>query len=194
MLGGCRVKPPLEQLRDKAIRNLPEPSQLAHTVLLTLTRPQCESLLDLFPYLHGSSHGYGQQGPIRRRLQDKGLIKAKDDGWVPTRLGYEVISILLRENERERTVDAEIRKILSLAQRLLTYRDWDQLMRVVNASQSPDHALQLIRKLLPGIHYQRDAEHPLGGRFNLPAEIRASELFTTLVEKAKSGAVLGYEQ
>lgn len=186
------MKSLIEKARGKAIKKLPVPSELASAVRISLTRPQCESLLDLFPYLHGSSHGYGQQGPIRRRLQDRGLLKVKDDGWIPTKLGYEVIAILLQEREEELAIDAEIRKILFLAQRVLTHRDWDQLMRVVNASNNRSKAIQLIRRLLPGIEYQKVDEHPLGGRFNLPSEIRPSEFFVSLVRKSQSGLSLSY--
>lgn len=186
------MKSPIEQLRDKAIRRLPKPSPLANFLRYSLTHPQCESLMDLFLYLHGSSHGYGQQGPIRRRLQDKGLLKPKDDGWIPTKLGYEVISVLIKEREQEIAIDAEIKSILSLTQRMVAHRDWDQLMRAVNASRNKGSAIKLIRKLLPGIEYQKDDDHPLGGRFKLPLDVKASEFHRFLVEKSLSGARLGY--
>jgi hypothetical protein len=186
------MKYPFEQLRDRSIRSLPIPSQLAYSANLSLTRPQRESLLDIFPYLHGSSHGYGQQGPIRRRLQEKGLIKAKDDGWIPTKLGYEVIALLLRERESELAIDAEIRKILSLAPKVIAHKDWDQLMHVVKASSRPSSAIQMIKNLLPGIEYVVDASHPVGARFVLPKELNLSDLFQLLNERSRSGIRLGY--
>jgi hypothetical protein len=186
------MKSPIEQLRNRSIKALPIPSQLAYSANLSLTQPQRESLLDIFPYLHGSSHGYGQQGPIRRRLQEKGLIKAKDDGWIPTKLGYQVVALLLHERESELAIDAEIRKILSLLPRVIAHRDWDQLMHAVRASSRLGSAIQLVKNLLPGIEYVVDESHPLGARFVLPKEMNLSDLFHILSEKSRSGLRLGY--
>jgi hypothetical protein len=186
------MKSPIEKLRDQAIKQLPKPTEAAVAVRLELTMAQTESLMDMFPYLHGSSHGYGQQGPVRRRLQDKGLIKSKDDGWIPTKLGYQVIAVILDEREKARIEDVEINNILTEVPRVVAHRDWDKLMRIVQKSEKPNQAIQLIKNLLPGVSYVKEATHPHGARFLLPESLNTSDFFMFLREKSKSGAHLGY--
>jgi hypothetical protein len=66
----------------------------ARLIATNLTMPQRENLVAIAPYIHGSPHGYGQDGPIRRRLAQRGLIEPFMDGWVATKLGLSVVAAI----------------------------------------------------------------------------------------------------
>ena len=186
------MKTPIERLLDSAIKKLPKPSPEALAIWSKLTDFQISNLVEMFPYLHGASHGYGQAGPTRRKLQDKGLIVPYEDGWKPTPLGYEVIAIHFQIVERKDDDDTEIREIIRICKEVVTSNDWNPLMIALKSSKKPDRAIALIKRFIPGIIYQSDEKSKFGMSFILPTPLDVSLPLKSAIKKSETTEVLSY--